>query len=495
LRQSEEKYRQLVEQAADAILLVDADGCCLAANPRAATLAAVEPTQLIGRAVTEFMTPTQATSPRPRGQAEEMSTTAEYAIHRPDGSIIPVEASVVKLADGRRQIIARDISGRKELERLKDEFISVVSHELRTPLASIRGALGLLASGHLAASPDKSQRMLSVATANVERLIRLINDILDVERLDSGVMTMDFAWCEGADIAAQVIESMRPVADAAGVALQLSAEPVRMWADADRVTQMLTNLVGNAIKFSPRGSTIEVVAAADRDAARFEVRDEGRGIPPEKLTTIFERFRQVDASDSREKGGTGLGLAISRGIVEQHGGRIWAANNATTGAVFKFVLPRRASGEQQGVWSDEKSSPGADARTRILVIEDDVGLAQVTAAALEARGLSVYVAHTGADALERYGSTPADVLIVDLVLPDMNGLDLLDEIRRRGGAEAVPAIIYTAYDPDTAGRDRIKALGAELATKGRVPIEMLVERVVEVSSMPPAKAAIRKASA
>ncbi|HEY4133340.1 MAG TPA: MHYT domain-containing protein [Gemmatimonadaceae bacterium] len=481
MRESEDKYRQLVEQAADAILLGDADGRFIAANHRAELLAGAESGVLIGREVTSFLVPSSNKSARlSRPRTVNGVTTAEYDVHRDDGNVVPIEASITTLSDGRVQIIARDISGRRELERLKDEFVSIVSHELRTPLTSIRGALGLLESGKLAAAPEKAGRMLTVAVANTDRLIRLINDILDVERIDSGSVAMDFAWCNARDIATQVIEALHPVAEQAGVQLAMQDGDARIWADADRLTQTLTNLVSNAIKFSPRDSAVSVGFALKNTGVEFEVRDSGRGIPAEKLESIFERFQQVDASDAREKGGTGLGLAICRSIIAQHGGRIWAEQNEGGGSAFKFMLPRRASGVSETTVASTDVAEGK-AASRVLVIEDDIALAQVTALALESRGLSVATAHSGADALEWITRSSPDILIVDLGLPDMGGLEVIAKIRHHTAGLNVRTIVYTAADPGIAARERIKALGAELATKSRVTVEALVDRVVDLS--------------
>lgn len=489
LRESEEKYRQLVEQAADAILLVAADGRCVEANTRAGLLLGRSPLQLIGQPMHSFMSSDIAgLAAMPTVQTGEV-LTAEYWVRRADGTSIPVEASAALLPDRRVQIIARDISNRKELERLKDEFLSVVSHELRTPLTSIRGSLGLLASGSLNSAPEKAQRMLDVAVVNTDRLIRLINDILDVERINSGTVPMEPDWCDGSDLARAVTETLRPMADRGSVALRVRGCPTRLYADPDRITQALTNLVGNAIKFSPRGSAVELSVSLADGNALFEVRDHGRGIPTDKLEMIFERFQQVDASDAREKGGTGLGLAITRGIVRQHGGRIWAENaiDGQGGTSFKFSLPLRANVARDDVAPRDEIDLASDHLTRILVIEDDIELAHVIATALEAHGFEVDIAHNGIEAVERHKVSNADVLIVDLSLPDINGLDLLERIREGQQTPNAPAIIYTASDPNAAARDRIRGMGAELATKSRVSTDALVERVIRLLDAPVAE--------
>jgi signal transduction histidine kinase len=233
----------------------------------------------------------------------------------------------------------QDITERREVERSKDEFISVVSHELRTPLTSIRGSLGLLENGVLGRLPEKAQRMVEIAVQNTDRLVRLINDILDIERIDSGTINMHQQPCDGAELISRAIQGLEQFAADALVTITAESEPAVLWADPDRVHQTLTNLISNAVKFSPASSTVRVCCISRDDEVFFAVADDGKGIPADKLTSIFERFQQVDASDSREKGGTGLGLAICRKIVEHHGGRIWVDSELGVGSTFSFVLP------------------------------------------------------------------------------------------------------------------------------------------------------------
>jgi PAS domain S-box-containing protein len=237
-------------------------------------------------------------------------------------------------------VIFKDISGRREVERVKDELTAVVSHELRTPLASIRGSLGLLQSGALSASPAKAQRMIDIAVQNTDRVVRLINDILDVDHLNSGSITLDERSCDAAQLVQHAAAGLATMADAVNVTLVTRTQPLTIVADADRIVQTLTNLIANAIKFSEPGMIVAVGVRSRRGDILFEVSDEGPGVPPDKLETIFERFEQVDASDSRQKGGSGLGLTICRAIVELHGGRIWAESPARSGASFFFTLPR-----------------------------------------------------------------------------------------------------------------------------------------------------------
>jgi signal transduction histidine kinase len=272
----------------------------------------------------------------------------EHRIVRTDGSVRVINArGEVVMGPGGLPVTMRgtgqDITERHEVERAKDEFISVVSHELRTPLTSIRGSLGLLASGVLGPLPDKGQRMVEIAVQNTDRLVRLINDILDIERIDSGTIAMVVEPCDGAELINRAIQCVEQVAADAHVSLIGEGASVALLADPDRVHQTLTNLISNAVKFSPRDSTVRVSCAGRDGEVLFEVADNGKGIPADKLALIFERFQQVDASDSREKGGTGLGLAICRKIVEHQGGRIWVESVLGAGSRFSFALPRVAA--------------------------------------------------------------------------------------------------------------------------------------------------------
>jgi PAS domain S-box-containing protein len=275
-------------------------------------------------------------------EARKMGERREIFGRRKNGEEFPAEASISKLqlkGETIFTVILRDTSDRKVIERMKDEFISIVSHELRTPLTSIHGSLGMLASGLLDAEPATGKRLLEIAVDSTERLIRLINDVLDVERIESGKVTMDKRTCNVADLMTNAVNVMQTMAEKFEVTLAILPLSASVWADSDRIIQTLTNLLSNAIKFSPAGATVWLSATQQGDRVLFQVKDQGRGIPADKLETIFERFQQVDASDSRNQDGTGLGLAICRNIIQQHGGRIWVESALGEGSTFYFTLP------------------------------------------------------------------------------------------------------------------------------------------------------------
>jgi signal transduction histidine kinase len=261
----------------------------------------------------------------------------------PDVSLVLIVIVLAVLVAVRQYLAQRELlrtqAALRHSEQVKDEFLSVVGHELRTPLTSIRGSLGLLAGGVLGELPEDAANMVAVAVLNTERLGRLVNDILDIERMAAGSLMLEPVAVDATELVEQSMQVVQATADAAGVTLRSDTAELTVIADPDRIVQALVNLLGNAVKFSPRGGVVTIAVGLCNDAALFSVRDDGRGIPVDRLEAIFERFRQVDASDAREKGGTGLGLPIARGIVEQHNGRMWAESRAGEGSTFQFTLP------------------------------------------------------------------------------------------------------------------------------------------------------------
>ncbi|MEA5522012.1 PAS domain S-box protein [Limnoraphis robusta CCNP1315] len=244
--------------------------------------------------------------------------------------------------------IGEDITERYAIERMKNEFISVVSHELRTPLTAIHGALNLLSTGLVAPESPRGQQVIKIAAESTERLVRLVNDILELERLECGKIRLVKHRVNAADLLRVAQDQMQVMANRVGIILEIFPQDIEFEADGDRMIQVLTNLISNAIKFSMSEATIQLSVEAEfrefvsnipTASVLFSVRDQGRGIPLDQMESIFERFHQIDASDSRQKGGTGLGLAICRSIVEQHGGKIWVESILDQGSCFYFSIP------------------------------------------------------------------------------------------------------------------------------------------------------------
>ena len=431
---------------------------------------------------------------------------------RKDGTSFPVEfTSTPIVEDGELKgevIVFKDITDRREAERAKSEFTSLVSHELRTPLTSIRGSLGLLESGVLGPLPPKGQRMIEIAVENTDRLVRLINDILDMESIDSGSVHLRCVPIGASDLIERVVEELQPLAQYANVQLVVDAKPVALTADPDRVLQVLTNLISNAIRFSEPDTTVVVSSGMSDGMALFRVSDSGRGIPAEMLDSIFERFRQVDASDSREKGGTGLGLSICQTIVEHHQGRIWVESELGKGSTFTFALPieqvvdakpGRVENEGQERLNGAKAGNGAsptrgdrdDAQSAVydrgedeqvvLIVEDDPDLADMLAATLRRHGIKTFTAATGPVAIALSQRVRPDLLVLDVGLPETDGYEVVGWLRRHESLCSLPIVVYTAQELDEENRDRLR-LGetTEFLTKARVSPEAFEARVTSL---------------
>ena len=348
-----------------------------------------------------------------------------------------------------------DISDRREIEQMKDEFVSLVSHELRTPLTSIRGAMGLLAGGVLRDRPEKGLRMLKIAVKNTDRLIRLINDILDIERIESGKVVMNCRSCDVADLITQSVEEVRTLTEKAHITLSVSSLSATVWADPDRIIQTLTNLISNAIKFSTPGNTIWLTATVqspgsesesqtrtqiDSSQVLFQVRDQGRGIPSDKIQSIFGRFQQVDASDSRRRGGTGLGLAICRSIVLHHGGEIWAESTFGEGSSFFFTLPL--------LQNQHTINPDTSDHPLVLVCDDDPAVRTVVQAILEESGYRVETVASGSEAIRQGDRHQPDVILLNLMMPEMDGWEALAALKTQPRTRNIPVVILSGLLPD-----------------------------------------------
>ncbi|MEO0802898.1 MAG: PAS domain S-box protein [Cyanobacteria bacterium J06642_2] len=355
LRESREMLAGILENAEEAIISVDESQIIQLFNHGAERIFGYTAAEIMGQPLGTLL-PQESRSPHEAfvRTFSQSSTTSrrmaersrKVAGRRKNGDIFPAEASISKLKLGERAIytaILKDISDREAIDRMKNEFVSVVSHELRTPLTSVHGSLKLLATGRLGDLNPQGQHLLDIAVSNTERLTRLIDDVLDLERIESGRMPTHMRSCDAADTIAQAADAIQAAARERDITLSLTLNAACMYADPDQILQTLTNLIGNAIKFSPRGSTVWVDASKREDDILFRVRDRGRGIPADKLESIFGRFQQVDASDSRAKGGTGLGLAICRQIVERHRGRIWVESELGRGSTFSFTIPQSPS--------------------------------------------------------------------------------------------------------------------------------------------------------
>ncbi|MDY6923153.1 MAG: CHASE3 domain-containing protein [Pseudomonadota bacterium] len=384
----------------------------------------------------------------------------ELTGRRRDGETFPADVALgaMDLPTGRHLVaVIRDITERRRVAEMKDAFVSTVSHELRTPLTSIAGSLGLLAGGAAGDLPDRAARLIAIAHSNSQRLVRLINDILDVEKLESGALVLALSPLDLRDIAAKAIEGVRGYADQLGVTLALEGgDPAPVRGDADRLIQVVTNLLSNAAKFSPTGGEVAVSVNPEARIARLSVTDHGPGIPEEFRSRIFGKFAQADSTDTRAKGGTGLGLAIAREIAERHGGRLWFESAEGHGATFHLDLPLEQLNAEPGEGS-----------ARLLVCEDDPDAARVLVEMLTHEGFQADVAGTARDALSMARSRPYAAALVDLQLPDADGVSLIRALKAGSETRAMPVIVVSG----DVGRGQARGRSLEVADWMEKPVD------------------------
>lgn len=344
--------RQLMAGIPDAIYFKDLQHRYIHLNDAQRLLLNVTSAEeVLGKTADVFVSPERA---RMQWEEEEkLFATGEPSIDRiekdvqADGTVRWISTTKAPIRDHRGEIIGlvgitRDITERKRHEQMKDEFVATVSHELRTPLASIAGALGLLVGGAAGQVPEPAKRLLTIAYTNSQRLVRLINDILDIEKLEAGKVEFNLRLVDVKPLVEQVIEVNAVFTDSFNVRVRLDvgAGETAVRADADRLTQVVVNLLSNAVKFSPPDQEVVVAIEQRDDCLRIAVRDHGPGIPDDFKARIFEKFAQVDATDARRRGGSGLGLSIAKQIVTRLGGDIGYETELGGGASFHVDLPR-----------------------------------------------------------------------------------------------------------------------------------------------------------
>jgi PAS domain S-box-containing protein len=481
IRQSE----LILGSVAEGICGVDAAGYTLFLNRAAEGLLGVVSADVVGRPVEAVLGGAAedgvAGLVRATLGGDGPISADELRLRRADGASFEAELTCSPILDdgiSGAVVTFHDIGARRELERLKDEFVSIVSHELRTPLTSIRGSLGLLASGKLGALEPRAQRMADIAVQNTDRLVRLINDILDMERIEAGKSALQLARVDAGELVRQAVEVMAPLAERGGVRLTLNAAYAPVFADADRILQVLTNLLSNAIKFSPPESEVTTSVSADRDGVVLTVADRGRGIPEDRLERVFERFHQVDSSDARDLGGTGLGLAITRRIVEQHCGSITASSVPGEGSTFTIRLPIADASTRPA------ARPDGDGPL-ILVCDADAAAQHAVAAMLREWGYRTLGVADGADAVSQSVQHRPDAIVLDVMMDGRAGVETLQALRQRPETRDVPVVVFSALPrPSAPAATGPVAAWIEKAT-GDGPLVHALEAVIGAGRRPP----------
>ncbi|GAB4116179.1 MAG: hypothetical protein OHK0050_21950 [Roseiflexaceae bacterium] len=433
---AESRQRALLNAIPDLMFLLSRDGVYLDYKAARMSDLLIPPEVFLGRTIEEVMPSDLAW--RFRQSLEQALRTnslqqTEYLLEVGEKAR-EYEARLIPSGDQEVLVIVRDITERKAVDRMKNEFVSMVSHELRTPLTSIRGALGLIVGGAAGAISSQARTMIDIALKNSERLVRLINDILDIEKIESGKLAFTLRPHNLRSLLEQAISDHHAYATQYGVelALQASEDQIAL-VDPDRFLQVMANLLSNATKFSPPGACVHVRLLTSSRGVRVEVHDHGPGIPSEFHSQIFQKFAQADASNTRRQGGTGLGLSISKAIIERMHGQIDFRLDAD-GTIFFFELP---------YWNASISTPITNNK-RVLVCEDDPDMANLLAATLAAEGWGIDIALNGTQARQLLREHHYAAMTLDLLLPDEDGYELLRTIRTTPHTRDLPVIIVSS---------------------------------------------------
>jgi PAS domain S-box-containing protein len=445
----EDRFRSVVDSASDAILIADRRGIILTWNRGAEAIFGYTAGETVGQPLTMIM-PERYRDLHRKGLARHLASgesriigrTVELEGLRKDGAEFPIAVSLSTWKSGGETFfgaIIADITERLKVDRIKNDFISTVSHELRTPLTSILGSLGLVSGGAAGELPLKAQALVAIAHKNSERLVRLINDILDVEKIESGRVDFHIRPIRLMPQVAASLEANRAYAERFGVTLQLESGLPEAYveADPDRLNQVLTNLLSNACKFSPRGRPVSIGVSRRAPMIRVSITDRGAGIPEDFRPRIFQKFAQADSSDSRQKGGTGLGLSICKSIVEKMGGRIGFDSVVTAGTTFHFELPECHAD------SSSISSTNLRLRPRILVCEGHPETAALLVRMLDTGGIEADVARDGMQARALLAQHRYEAVALDLNLPGAEGLAFVRELRAKEATRDLPIIVMS----------------------------------------------------
>ena len=466
-KHADEQFRLAIEAAPTGMLLMDVSGSIVLVNAQIEKLFGYPRSELLGRPI-EMLVPERFRANIPdfrKGSFDApMARAGDLYGLRKDGSEVPIEIGLNPLRTSEGEFVLSsilDVSPRLEIDRIRNEFVSTVSHELRTPLTSIRGSLGLLQSGAMGALPENAAAMVAIAYKNSGRLVRIINDILDIGTIESGKLALKMSIVPLAELLQQSVEGNAGLAEKCGVRFVL--EPVcaddRVMADPDRLMQVVANLLSNAAKFSLPGAEVRIRVRPGSTTMRVEVEDSGTGIPEAFKAHIFAKFAQADASATRRFEGTGLGLSIARKLMEAMGGSIGFDSIVDQGSVFYIELPRMdaAPAAPRTTRLSETAAykvllnfaSATEARSsailpRLLYVEDDEDLISVTRAALSDR-VEIVPAHTLRDAERLLREEEFGLVILDPSLPDGDGITLVDLIAEYAG-HSVPIIILSAAD-------------------------------------------------
>ncbi len=474
---SERKYRRIIEDSFDPIIIINEKSVITGWNKGAELTFGYREAEVTGQPVDILIIGDKIKiKQRIEKELRENGYIRNYVVqwHTKDNEPVYVNITASILGDGAVCMIARDITQEKRVDQMKSDFVSNVSHELRTPLTSIKGAVELVLGTAEATTSGTQRELLNIIKNNTVRLIRLISDLLDLSKIESGKIEMEMKTCLVGTIFYDTVNEIRPLAERKGVTLNVQGpgESAEIYCDKDKVTQIIVNLVGNAIKFTPAGGLITLAGEESDAGIKIRVTDSGIGIPRSQFERIFERFQQVDSSSTRVQGGTGLGLAIAKSIVEAHKGRIWVESELGKGSTFTFTIPKKNKPEapEQAFGSPEESSPqpvqkqqaaqaqpqaeepeeispsGFFSVQRILVVDDDEDIARIIRGYLEKEKYKVIVAHDGLEAVKKAIELRPHLITLDIHMPHTDGFTVAELLKQNPKTKDIPIVIISVMD-------------------------------------------------
>lgn len=443
IEENERLLHFTLDSMIDGHIATNSDGIIQSCNPSAEYIFGYKTAELKSKSIDDlFVQKFFNLEENFKNELEYSNEKFELSGIRKNRSIIPLKISVSEIYYNGEiycSFIINDVSKEKEVERMKNEFISTVSHELRTPLTSIRGALGLVSSGVTGELSEKSKELLDIANNNSSRLINLINDILDIEKIEAGKMDFNIETFEIMPIIEQAIKTNATYAEQFNVKFKIdqSLPDAKVKVDKNRIIQVITNLLSNAAKFSRSSETIDISVIRQNNNIRVSVTNYGYSIPEEFKSRIFTKFAQADSSSTRQKGGTGLGLSICKAIIEKMGGTIEFTTEAETSTTFYFDLPEFHLHPSKITYKGYLDIP------HILICEDDKDIALLINMLLKQENYASDVAYSADQAKKLLSKNNYDALILDLILPDQNGIELIKELREQERNYKLPIVVVS----------------------------------------------------
>ncbi len=481
--------RAILDSASDAMMLVSPDGQVLSVNQRFGILFSDgRPVEIAGQRVDDLQRNMEKTFSDPAALRDlvmnsmhdrdrEFTQVVSQSWPQPRELQLFSTPVVSSEADHLgRLYVFRDVTREREVDRMKSEFVSLVSHELRTPLTSIKGYVDLLLDGEVGDVPQEQREFLDIVKSNADRLVALINDLLDISRIESGRVELKRTSLELGRLIQGVANLLKPQIEGKGqhLTINIPDSMPRVSGDADRVTQIVTNLVSNAYKYTPAGGDVEVSLLNEGDWVRVSVRDTGIGLSAQEQNQLFTKFFRAKNRTTEEVGGTGLGLSITKSLVEMHGGKMAVTSAPGQGSTFSFTLPVILDIQPE---MPERliQIPALQAGGRILVVDDEPDIANLISRYLERGGYKVIVANNGTQAFRMAQVEQPDLITLDVKLPDVDGFTVLEWLKHEPATASIPVIMLSMLADESRG----KLLGAVDFVSKPTQEKGLLERVAK----------------